>query len=259
MYFIDVQGTLISDTDKSPINGACEFIEFLNLNNIPYVVITNNTKAKSLDFLANLRKIGLQIKDGAYLDPFCVLEEILPPCNCAMFGATQFVDTMKNLGYKEDFKEPKAVLIASWDDFKFSDFASINELVLNGAKLIAMHETSIYKKNGRLYPGVGAISAMINYATGVGYEAVGKPSKAFYNEALRLLNLQSGKAEFKDITIISDDAKGDLKGAKEIGMKTSLVLSGKVSDPDKSGVKKDILDSVYKDISEVLKAINAKY
>ena len=32
MYFIDVQGTLISDSDKSPINGACELIERLNLD-----------------------------------------------------------------------------------------------------------------------------------------------------------------------------------------------------------------------------------
>lgn len=30
MYFIDVQGTLISDSDKTPLNGACELIAYLN-------------------------------------------------------------------------------------------------------------------------------------------------------------------------------------------------------------------------------------
>lgn len=257
MYFIDVQGTLISDSDKSPINGACELIDILNLKNIPYVVITNNTKAKSDDFLEGLRKKGLNIKDGAYLDPFCVLKEALSPSNVAMFGASEFIATMQSLGYVQDLKNPKAVLIASWDDFKFSDFASINELILNGAEFIAMHETSIYKKNGRLYPGVGAIAAMVAYSTGASYKAVGKPSMAFYNEALRLINLQKQGVKFSDITIISDDAKGDLVGAKELGMKTILVLSGKVSDVAKTGVKENIIDQIYKDVQDYIKVINA--
>ncbi|RAZ45791.1 HAD-IIA family hydrolase [Campylobacter hyointestinalis] len=257
MYFIDVQGTLISDSDKSPINGACELIDILNLKNIPYVVITNNTKAKSDDFLEGLRKKGLNIKDGAYLDPFCVLKEALSPSNVAMFGASEFIATMQSLGYVQDLKNPKAVLIASWDDFKFSDFASINELILNGAEFIAMHETSIYKKNGRLYPGVGAIAAMVSYSTGASYKAVGKPSMAFYNEALRLINLQKQGVKFSDITIISDDAKGDLVGAKELGMKTILVLSGKVSDVAKTGVKENIIDQIYKDVQDYIKVINA--
>lgn len=257
MYFIDVQGTLISDSDKSPINGACELIDILNLKQIPYVVITNNTKAKSDDFLENLRKKGLNIKDGAYLDPFCVLKETLSPSNVAMFGASEFIATMQSLGYIQDLKNPKAVLIASWDDFKFSDFASINELILNGAEFIAMHETSIYKKNGRLYPGVGAIAAMVSYSTGARYKAVGKPSMAFYKEALRLINLQKPGVKFSDITIISDDAKGDLVGAKELGMKTVLVLSGKVSDATKTGEKENMIDQIYKDVQNYIKVINA--
>ena len=48
MYFIDVQGTLISDSDKSPINGACELLKKLNQKQIPYVVITNNTKISDI-------------------------------------------------------------------------------------------------------------------------------------------------------------------------------------------------------------------
>ena len=44
MYFIDVQGTLISDSDKTPLNGACELIAYLNKKALPYCVITNNTK-----------------------------------------------------------------------------------------------------------------------------------------------------------------------------------------------------------------------
>ena len=54
MFFLDVQGTLISDHDKSLIHGAKELIDFLNAKNLPYLIITNNTK--KLDFLEKLRE-----------------------------------------------------------------------------------------------------------------------------------------------------------------------------------------------------------
>ncbi|HIP15228.1 MAG TPA: HAD family hydrolase, partial [Sulfurimonas autotrophica] len=104
--------------------------------------------------------------------------------------------------------------------------------LLNGAKLVGMHETSIYAKNDKRYPGVGAILKMLEFATSCSYDVVGKPSCTFYNEALRRLKKQNPQAEFKDITIISDDVKGDLGGAKELGMKTIFVTSGKYKSAD---------------------------
>ena len=258
-FLIDVQGTLLSDKDKSLICGAKELIDFLNLKNLPYVVITNNTKAKSDDFLANLRSKGLDIKDGSYLDPFCVLSRFIAPSEVALFGADEFKQTMQNLGFRQNLNSKNAVLVASYDDFKFSEFANMIELILGGAKFIPLHETSIYKKGGRLYPGVGAIANMIKTATNCEFNAVGKPSLAFYNEALRLLNLQKKGLEFSDITIISDDALGDLKGAKELGMKTALVLSGKVEKVENAGVGQEILDFVFDSVDEFLGAISAKY
>ena len=62
-FFIDVQGTLICDEKREPILGAIKFIERLNQQNIPYVVITNNTKIKSDEFLESLKQKGLNIQN----------------------------------------------------------------------------------------------------------------------------------------------------------------------------------------------------
>ncbi|MBS8262823.1 HAD family hydrolase, partial [Roseibium polysiphoniae] len=78
MFFLDVQGTLISDHDKSLIHCAKELIDFLNAKNLPYLIITNNTK--KLDFLEKLQQKGLAIKENAYIDPFSVLKHLLRPC-----------------------------------------------------------------------------------------------------------------------------------------------------------------------------------
>lgn len=254
MFFLDVQGTLISDADKSLIYGAKELIDFLNTKNIPYVVITNNTK--KIDFLERLRQKGLAIKEGAYIDPFSVLGYILRPCKVAAFGAEEFIQSLEKLGFEMDFENPMAVLIASYDDFKFQDFALMMEYAKEGVHFIAMHESSIYKKEGRLYPGVGSIMAMLQNAIDFKYQVVGKPSTAFYKEALRLLRNYNKNADFEDIKIISDDLKGDLVQAKELGMKTLLVLSGKISDT--KGLDTGMVDKIYPSVLEILKDLKCQ-
>ncbi|EOI6144967.1 HAD-IIA family hydrolase [Campylobacter coli] len=254
MFFLDVQGTLISDADKSLIYGAKELIDFLNAKNIPYVVITNNTK--KIDFLERLRQKGLAIKEGAYIDPFSVLGYILRPCKVAAFGAEEFIQSLEKLGFEMDFENPMAVLVASYDDFKFQDFALMMEYAKEGVQFIAMHESSIYKKEGRLYPGVGSIMAMLQNAIDFKYQVVGKPSTAFYKEALRLLRNYNKNADFEDIKIISDDLKGDLVQAKELGMKTLLVLSGKISDT--KGLDTGMVDKIYPSVLEILKDLKCQ-
>ncbi len=254
MFFLDVQGTLISDADKSLIYGAKELIDFLNTKNIPYVVITNNTK--KIDFLERLRQKGLAIKEDAYIDPFSVLGYILRPCKVAAFGAEEFVQSLEKLGFEMDFENPMAVLVASYDDFKFQDFALMMEYAKEGVQFIAMHESSIYKKEGKLYPGVGSIMAMLQNAIDFKYQVVGKPSTAFYKEALRLLRNYNKNADFEDIKIISDDLKGDLVQAKELGMKTLLVLSGKISDT--KGLDTGMVDKIYPSVLEILKDLKCQ-
>lgn len=259
IYFVDVQGTLLSDSDKSPIFGSKNLIRHFNEHGIPYVVITNNTKQKSAEFLKSLKEKGLDIHPEAFIDPFCVLESVCPPCNSALFGAEAFVKTMGEMGYSQDLQNPQAVIVASWDAFSFDDFAKMIELINKGAKLIAMHATSTYKKSGKLYPGVGAIASMLEYATGVKAKVVGKPSELFYKAALakaaKQMNTSADFLSFSEVCIISDDAKGDLLGAKELGMMTTLVLSGKVSKLENAGVPSSAINYVYSHVGGFLESL----
>ncbi|WP_457744319.1 HAD-IIA family hydrolase [Sulfurimonas sp.] len=259
MYFIDVQGTLISDEDKSPIKGSIEFIEYLNSKNIPYMVVTNNTKNAPIDFYDYLNSIGFNFSFDKYIDPLLLLESSVDKESVAAYGSEDFLITLKKMGYIFDYKEPKNVLIAIKDDFKADEYAQMIDFLLQGAKLVGMHETSLYVKNNKRYPGVGAILKMLEFATSVKYKVVGKPSKTFYAEALKRLQEQDDTATFENITIISDDVKGDLGGAKELGMKTIFVTSGKYRSADeiipylKNELKPDV---IQKDMYEILQSLN---
>lgn len=246
-YFIDVQGTLIDDVDKKPIYGALEFIKKLNEEEIPYLVVTNNTKKRSEDFYDFLVGLGFEIPKKNYLDPFMVLKNSLHVKRVAAFGGSDFKSVLESLGYEIDFKNPEAILITSSKDFSSEDFALMIELVLEGAKLVGMHSTSIYSKEGRRYAGVGAILRMISYATGSDFDVIGKPSEAFYKEGLRLIGAES----FSQIHMISDDAIGDLCGIKELGAKTTLVLSGKCKSEDEVLHVRDKIDNIVRDIGNI--------
>ncbi len=222
--FIDVQGTLIDDLHKRPLPGAKELICALNEKEIPYLIITNNTKSESKEFLNYLNSVGLEIEESRYIDPLMVLKRAVTHKKVAAFGYENFLNILKSLGYEPDYESPGAVLISVRDDYTFDEFSTMIEFALQGAEIVGMHATSIYVKNDRRYPGVGAILEMIKYAASVNYKVVGKPSAEFYRAALEKL----GGGSFSDIVIISDDLKGDLKGAKDLGMKTALVLTGKI-------------------------------
>jgi NagD protein len=261
MYFIDVQGTLISDADKLPIAGSREFITHLNANNIPYMVITNNTKKASQDFYNYLNSIGFDFSFERYLDPLMLLEARVQKGAVAAYGAAEFLKTLQNMGYRLDYENPKTVLIAIKENFTADEYAQMIDFLLGGAKLVGMHETSIYAKNSKRYPGVGAILKMLEFATSSSYEVVGKPSVAFYEEALHRIQKQANDVEFSKITIISDDVKGDLGGAKELGMKTIFVTSGKYKTAEEIvPFLEDRLkpDMIYKDMQELLETLEGE-
>ena len=80
----------------------------------------------------------------------------------------------------------------------------------------------------------------------------------FYNESLKRMQQQNVDTTFSDITMISDDVKGDLGGAKELGVKTIFVTSGKYKTQEEivpflaDNLKPDF---VYADMQEILEQI----
>jgi NagD protein len=138
-------------------------------------------------------------------------------------GNDGFVQALEEMGYDTSAKNPDFVVVSLKENLLYDDLATIVELVLGGAKLVGMHETAIYAKNGRKYPGLGAILRCIEYATNTKATVIGKPSDGFYDIARKMVHAE----DFSQMTIVSDDAIGDLVGAKRLGMKTILTLSGK--------------------------------
>ena len=223
------------------------------------MVITNSTKNPSDVFLKYLNSIGLNIPREHYLDPLMMLENHIEKTKkIAAYGSKPFLEVIHAMGYLLDYTKPEVVLVAIKDDFNSGEYAQMIEFLLGGAALVGMHETTLYAKNHKRYPGVGAILKMLEFATSTSYTVVGKPSIPFFEEALSRLREQKLGVQFHDITIISDDVKGDLIGAQALGMRGIFVLSGKIRNADEiipSLMAHEQPAEIYPDMQGILESL----
>jgi NagD protein len=92
---------------ENPLLVHVRFLDALNEKKIPYVVITNNTKIKSEEFLESLKQKGLNIQN--YIDPFSLLANTLKEKKVAAFGSDEFLSIIKDLGYELEFKCARSI------------------------------------------------------------------------------------------------------------------------------------------------------
>lgn len=94
-------------------------------------------------------------------------------------------------------------------------------LLRGGAALIAICADRVYPSPRGLEFGVGALAAMLSYASGARPIYCGKPEKLFFEELCRRLAVDPTRC-----VLIGDNLESDIAGAKSVGMKTILTLSG---------------------------------
>ena len=230
-YFIDIQGTLIDDKDFLPLPGARKFLKYLNKKKIPFILVTNNTKKESKEFMKYLKSIGFEFNENQYIDPLMIIDKKLKNVTLKPYGNEKFVEII-NKNFKIS-SNPEGIILGI-KIYSPDEISEIIEYLLKGVKLYGMHKTSLYVKNNKRYPGLGAVLEMLKYATGKDYNVFGKPKIGL---------------NFDKITIISDDLYSDLLPAKKMGMKSVLVLSGKIKNKNELS---DYPDEIYKNIGEYL-------
>ena len=163
------------------------------------------------------RPLGLRYPRGAFLA--AGLPESTPVITSysihytKLYDSETFLAQLDAMGYVRDYSAPQTLLLSVRADYGADDFAQMITFLMNGARLVGMHDTTLYATQEQRFPGVGALLRMLSYAAAVPFTVVGKPSEAFYGEALRLLRTQCSDAAYEGVTMISDDYAGDLTGA----------------------------------------------
>jgi HAD superfamily hydrolase (TIGR01458 family) len=127
----------------------------------------------------------------------------------------------------------------SWN---YSLLNRIFRLILNGARLIAIHKNRFWQTDQGLQLDLGGFVAALEYACNQEAVIIGKPSADFFNMAIKDIDLPASR-----VAIVGDDIDSDVGGGQEAGLTGILVKTGKFRQTyvDRSSIQPDYtLDSV---------------
>lgn len=240
----DIDGTLYFK--DSPIEGAIETVSELKRRGFKLLFFTNTDSKTPKTIYSILKKYGFQVEEQEIFSPIIALKEFLKSKN----KPSLFLVTTKEVrGEFEEFdcvnkdKIPDFVIIADFqDDWNLNRLNQAFRHVLNGAKLLGTQGNRFFlDREGNPVIDTGSFVQLIAYAANVKPIIFGKPSKTYFNEALKLVG-----AKPEETLVIGDDIESDIQGAINSGIKAILVKTGKgaIYDNKKVPIKPNkILDS----------------
>jgi len=120
-------------------------------------------------------------------------------------------------------------------------------LLRKGAQLVGICADRVYPSPRGLEFGVGALCAMLAYAANCQPFFCGKPQPVFFNKLCQRLDVDPTRC-----LLIGDNLEADILGAKNIGMKTLLTLTGVTRRRDLLTVPSELQpEAVVEDLTEL--------
>jgi HAD superfamily hydrolase (TIGR01450 family) len=238
---LDLDGTVYHEDHALP--GAVELIRRLQDRQKKYACLTNSTSSPER-IAARILQMGVEV------DP----EHIYPAASAAadyvlehFARAPQGKPRVFNLATEgiHDLLDGKVRWVNGQSEacdavicgVPVNDYAGEERqrtamlLLREGAALVAICADRVYPSPRGIEFGVGAMAAMLAYAANVQPIYCGKPEKLFFNELCHRLQVDPGRC-----VLIGDNPESDIAGAKAVGMKTILTLSGITEKDDVSAL-----------------------
>jgi NagD protein len=257
-FLIDMDGVIYRGNEMIP--GAIEFVQTLRSRNIPFMFLTNNSQRTRLDMAIKLQRMGFDISDHHVFTCAVATAQFLshqkPNGTAYVIGEGGLLNALHEHGYAIVDHNPDYVVVGEGRTFTFEMVETAVNLVLEGAKLIATNLDPNCPTPRGTRPGCGAVTAMIETATGVKAFSVGKPSPIMMRAARKEIGLTAAET-----TMIGDTMETDILGGVQMGYRTVLVLTGGTSEGDLGnyGYQPDIIVNSIADLmtDEFLGAIAA--
>ncbi|HLX41563.1 MAG TPA: HAD-IIA family hydrolase [Ktedonobacteraceae bacterium] len=225
-YLTDMDGVILRGSTLIP--GAAEFIQRLRTNDIPFLILTNNSQYTQRDLQVRLAYMGLEVPAEAIFTSALATAQFLhdqrPGGRAFAIGESGLTTALHDIGYVLTDQEPEYVVLGETTSYSFERITRAIRFVAAGARFIATNPDVMGPGEGGIVPATGAVAALISAATGIKPYYVGKPNPLMMRTALRTLNAHS-----EDSVMIGDRMDTDMVAGIESGLRTILVLTGVTS------------------------------
>jgi HAD superfamily hydrolase (TIGR01450 family) len=239
---LDLDGTVYHEEHALP--GALDLIQRLKRQGMPFACLTNSTSSPER-IAARLGRMGIEVRveqvyTAAAAAAKYVLEhyagERLPRVfNLSTEGVAEML--AGRVQWIDDEREPCDAVICG---VPLNTFATPQRqrtamlLLRKGAALVAICADRAYPSVRGLEFGVGALAAMLSYASGVTPIYCGKPQPSFFHELCRRLGAAPQRC-----VLVGDNLESDIAGGKQVQMKTVLALGGVATRQDAARLSPD--------------------
>jgi HAD superfamily hydrolase (TIGR01458 family) len=241
---LDIDGVLTVSWEALP--GAVESIEWLRRERIPFRLITNTTTHTRRDLAATLGVAGIDVTPDEIVTAVVATESYLrahhPDAGVFVLSDGEAGEDLDGVDLVDLDAADVVVLGGAGDDFTYATLNRVFRRLVDGAALVGMHRNLYWRTSEGWQLDGGAYIAGLEEATGRAAVICGKPAAAYFEEALRLLDVTADMA-----VMVGDDLVNDVLGAQAGGMTGVLVRTGKFlpTDLERAEAEPDhVLDSI---------------
>lgn len=222
-YLIDMDGVIYRGGQL--IDGADRFIQSLKAADVPFMFLTNNSQRTRRDVVTRVRQMGIDVgEEHVYTCAMATaqfLERQAPGGTALVIGEGGLLTALHQHGFSVVDRDADYVVVGEGRTFNAEILEKATNMILGGAKLIATNLDPNCPTRDGTRPGCGAITAMLESATGVTAFSVGKPSPIMMRGARKQLGLEANQT-----VMIGDTMSTDILGGVQLGYYTILTLTG---------------------------------
>lgn len=241
---LDIDGVLTVSWEAVP--GAVETIAWLRRAPLPFRLITNTTTHTRRDLAATLRAAGFDVRPHEIVTAVVATASYLqahhPGAGVFVLSDGDAGEDLEGIALTDLDEADVVVLGGAGEDFTYAAMNRIFRRLTEGATLVGMHRNLYWRTSEGWRLDGGAYIVGLEEATGRAAAICGKPAAAFFEEALRLLDVPADRA-----VMVGDDLVNDVLGAQAAGVTGALVRTGKFLPGDLErgdGEPDHVLDSI---------------
>lgn len=250
---LDIDGVL--HISMRPIAGAVETLRWLDAHGYQTCFVTNTTTSSRATLVHQLQVTSLPIAEERVMTaPVATANYIRQHFAGKRVWLLTKGDTASDFAGINLVSDHADVVVIGGAE-ELLTYEAMNHafrMLMDGAVLLATHANLYWRTRDGLQLDSGAYIRALEAATGKQATILGKPDRAFFEQALRSISTPASEA-----VMIGDDIENDIGGAQKAGMRALLVCTGKhnADSPLLKRIQPNAILPSIKDVPEWLKRI----
>ncbi len=228
-FLLDMDGTLYLGEQLLP--GAKELLAYLNSTRRQFFYLTNNSSKDKQAYVKKLKKLGLPCSEKQIFSSAdattLYLRKYQPKVNAIYLLGNQklrqhFLDAGFNLC--QQASQAQLVVVGFDTELTYDKLWQACEKIKQDGFYVATHPDYVCPlEAGRFMPDAGSISALIEAATGVVPEVVGKPNQLMIEMIKEQYQIEG------ELAMVGDRLYTDIELGNKANIISVLVLSGETT------------------------------